>query len=321
MSLQSVVQHLNPSILRGLYKYGYCIIDNALPDSLANNILSEIKPLQELEIMYPCHTHVVTNKDDTKLISKSNVWELELHSYPELQPICTDLSKIMNDKSLCQLLNEDRINNDKYKYSHQTLKILYSVNNGCFPIHFDSDPLVDSRRITAILYLNDDNKIDEFKGGELRLYPLLTPPIDIIPKYNRLVLFSSCFMLHRTLPTIHQRYALNMWLHIHRTNDGDNVDVKESQMNPYQYLLQEKYLKCIAKLLYDDEWTQSIIDSHGNETDIEWLIDTHKNDVKICKNVLSSLEIAKDAYDKLEQEKQNKYLSDAEWQNCDISWL
>lgn len=322
MSLQTVAQHLNPSILKGLYRYGYCIIDNALPDTLANNILSEIKPLQEFDIMYPCHTHVVNNDDSTKLISKSNVWELELHSCPELEPICTDLSKIMKDKSLCQLLNN---NQNKYKYTHQTLKILYSINNGCFPIHFDSDPLIDLRRITAILYLNNKTEID---GGELRLYPLLSPPIDIIPKYNRLVLFSSCFMLHRTLTSMQPRYALNFWLHI----ESNKVDFKDDNLmdnnsiNPYQYLLQSKYLKCIAKLLYDDEWTQSIIDSHRHENDVKWLIDAHKNDVKICKNVLSSLDNAKVAHNNLEQIITNKdlkqrYLSASDWQNCEINWM
>ena len=167
MNLPSLVHRLDSTIFQKLFKYGYCVIDNALFEQLANNILSEIKPLHEFDILYPCHTHINT-KDETHLISKSNVWELELHSCPELQSICTDLWSVLHDKSLCNVLNA---NNTNYEYTHQTLKILFSSNNGCFPIHFDSDPIIDLRRITAVLYLNEE----DINGGEIRLYPLLSP--------------------------------------------------------------------------------------------------------------------------------------------------
>ena len=43
-------------------------------------------------------------------------------------------------------------------------------DGGCFPIHFDSDPRLDGRLVTAILYLND-----EPRGGQLRLYVRTCP--------------------------------------------------------------------------------------------------------------------------------------------------
>eukprot|EP01084_Bolivina_argentea_P204508 349252_1 len=322
MSLKALSQHLNSNVLRGLYKYGYCVIDNALPDVLTNSILSEMKALNEFNIMYQCHTHVNTT-DKTYLISKSNVWELELHSYPELQSICTDSWEILNDKSLCDLLNLNSNKDSNYKYTHQTLKMLYSSNNGCFPIHFDSDPTIDLRRITAVLYLNEQ----EINGGEIRLYPLLTKPINITPKYNRLVLFSSCYMLHRTLPSLQQRYALNFWLHIkecmeNKININDMNALRNE--NPFQYVLKPKYLKCIAKLLYNNEWKQSIIDSHKEDKDIEWLLNTHKNDVQICHDVFSSLQL-NDVYDNLQalvnDADDDKYLCDQRWENCYIDWM
>ena len=121
MSLQSVVKHINPSVLHRLYRYGYCVIDNAVDEKLINNLCSELKALQEFEILYKCHTHI-NLQNEKKLISKSNVWELELHSYPELQSICTDLWSVLNDTSLCKLFTN-------YNYTHQTLKVLYSQNN------------------------------------------------------------------------------------------------------------------------------------------------------------------------------------------------
>lgn len=66
---------------------------------------------------------------------------------------------------------------------------------GCFPIHLDSDETVDSRRVTAIVYLNRNWR--KGHGGELRLYPSWTQHVDIAPVNDRLVVFSSCRMPHR----------------------------------------------------------------------------------------------------------------------------
>lgn len=77
-----------------------------------------------------------------------------------------------------------------------TFLILISAGQGgCFPIHLDSDETVDSRRVTAIAYLNRDWK--KRSGGQLRLYPSWNKYEDIEPVNDRLVLFSSCRMPHR----------------------------------------------------------------------------------------------------------------------------
>jgi Rps23 Pro-64 3,4-dihydroxylase Tpa1-like proline 4-hydroxylase len=46
---------------------------------------------------------------------------------------------------------------------------LLAGQGGCFPIHTDTDAAVDSRRVTAIWYLNPGWRQGD--GGELRLYP------------------------------------------------------------------------------------------------------------------------------------------------------
>jgi Rps23 Pro-64 3,4-dihydroxylase Tpa1-like proline 4-hydroxylase len=64
-------------------------------------------------------------------------------------------------------------------------------------MHFDSDALLDGRRVTAIIYLNDNWHLDGAYGGQLRLYPFPAPPLDIAPLADRMVLFASTSMLHR----------------------------------------------------------------------------------------------------------------------------
>jgi Rps23 Pro-64 3,4-dihydroxylase Tpa1-like proline 4-hydroxylase len=64
-------------------------------------------------------------------------------------------------------------------------------------MHFDSDALLDGRRVTAIIYLNDGWQPGGAYGGQLRLYPFPAPPIDFAPLADRMVLFASTSMLHR----------------------------------------------------------------------------------------------------------------------------
>lgn len=68
---------------------------------------------------------------------------------------------------------------------------------GCFPLHYDSDEQVDGRRVTAIFYLNTGWQPSH--GGQLQLFPFPEiDPVTIAPIADRLVLFSSCRMLHRS---------------------------------------------------------------------------------------------------------------------------
>ena len=57
---------------------------------------------------------------------------------------------------------------------------IYAGSGGSFPIHADSDESVDARRLTAILYLSDP-AWQQHWGGQLRLYPVTGPPVDVLP--------------------------------------------------------------------------------------------------------------------------------------------
>ena len=83
------------------------------------------------------------------------------------------------------------------KLKTQTLKAIYASGGGCFPMHVDA---IDDRMITAILYVNETWK--ESDGGQLWIQPWFqSKPVEIAPENNRLVLFSSKYTLHRTLPS------------------------------------------------------------------------------------------------------------------------
>ena len=55
----------------------------------------------------------------------------------------------------------------------------------CFPLHFDAYNGADSRRITAIVYLN--RNWTRGQGGELILHPVPEASVIIEPRFNRMV--------------------------------------------------------------------------------------------------------------------------------------
>lgn len=78
--------------------------------------------------------------------------------------------------------------------------------------HIDQFRDMGTRRVTAILYLNDDWKIEH--GGALRLYldnENLQHYRDIYPYAGRLVTFLSDRFHHEVLPAGRERYSVTGW--------------------------------------------------------------------------------------------------------------
>lgn len=72
------------------------------------------------------------------------------------------------------------------------------------------DTFKDDRRrvISVCYYLNDDWHDDD--GGFLRLHT--TPPRDVAPRCDRLVIFKSGTMLHEVLPVRRRRFSTTGWM-------------------------------------------------------------------------------------------------------------
>lgn len=73
--------------------------------------------------------------------------------------------------------------------------------------HFDAFAGRESRRVTAIVYLNPAWTIAD--GGQLRLHG--DPAIDLAPLLGRLVVFRSATLEHEVLPTWAPRLAITAW--------------------------------------------------------------------------------------------------------------
>lgn len=153
-------------------------------------------------------------------------------------------------------------------------------------MHFDSEPSVDARVLTAICYLNDGWK--EQDGGQLRLYPFPHDPLDIQPVSGRLVMFSSRNMLHRVLPSSKERYCFTMWFKesvggVHQTTlpypslkEGADVQL---------VLANQEFRRLLGKAVYADEWANSLVESHPDSTGRSLALEKHWKDVGIIQHV------------------------------------
>ena len=102
--------------------------------------------------------------------------------------------------------------------------------------HSDVSPAVAHRRVTVILYLNEDWRASD--GGHLRVYFNDDRHIDVAPKAGTLVLFKSDTVPHEVLPTTARRLAVVGWYHRHHKPPPD---VDDAALSPLARALRDHY--------------------------------------------------------------------------------
>ena len=303
---------------------GYCVLDNVFDTNFISSLREEITIAKEMDAMDINHTHLILPSDETKVFPKHNIYELDSMVKPDL--ITSDTLKNCNfintDNTMKQMIDK-YIPNLGILNGISPLKLQYNGgNNACFPIHTDASLIVgkpaekhfknfaaestDHRIITAIIYMND---YEPQQGGELRLYPILQDPVDISPIRGRVVLFSSTTMLHRVLPSTinnnqqNNRMCATIWFHGDNSFNGvinkrQNLVPKPlpEDANPVEtalFLLQPYYRPFTCRMLYANEWEESIVQSHqsngSNSEDIDILVDNHDKNVKYIAKTFHTL--------------------------------
>jgi len=87
--------------------------------------------------------------------------------------------------------------------------------------HRDRQQQDDARTVSCTLYLNDHWRDED--GGQLRLYPLDGPPVDVLPRAGTMACFLSDEIEHEVLATRRVRWSLASWL---RRRGRDALDVR-----------------------------------------------------------------------------------------------
>mmetsp|Transcript_22695 Transcript_22695/g.43377 ORF Transcript_22695/g.43377 Transcript_22695/m.43377 type:complete len:351 (-) Transcript_22695:378-1430(-) len=289
-SLQRIEQAITPSLSQRLRSSGFAVVDNILTHEAAVKLAEEIEDMgvnTRGSLMHKNSTHLVDKSGATQLLEKEHIWELDPRA-PEIWEAATAsraplLRTVEKDSSLAKLLNKYT---SELRLDAQALKVQYNEGDGgCFPMHLDSDPDLDSRQLTAIFYLNQD--WEPHHGGMLRLYPFPYKPVDIAPTFNRLVLFSCPNMIHRVLPSTVQRKCFTIWYSSSRRGRAAAQPAKGASL---QALLEHhKYRNLLAKAVYAEEWADSIIESHADSDARQSALAKHWKDVEIIKKVFAQV--------------------------------
>lgn len=163
----------------------------------------------------------------------------------------------------------------------------------CFPLHVDSDPSVDRRVVTAILYLNRgwDAARD---GGALRLAPFPRRAadgaryVDVDPLEGRLVLMSATEMHHRVLPAFATRYCVTLWLFGSVSKRAPAPPTLAPDCASLaRVLAAPRYRKHVARVALSDDWEQSLREAHAAE-DCDVAVASQRRDVEKIKSVLAA---------------------------------
>lgn len=303
----------------------YAILDGVLDDNDAVHVREEIRKLKDTSMTPNC-TFVWDPKTRKNLLfRKSQILEYDYYSVslskgprenrkdnqtPLLDALSKDmlLSRMVNviwgSKILLSHYDDIYIEDQNNILEHQALKLQYNKGNGgCFPIHYDSDPSVDSRFLTCILYLNDRQDI---QGGELELYPQDSDPVQIDALFNRMVLFKSQSMAHRVLPSYSERFCLTLWCSAspvgvhkgarHEKNIRDMIQmvVSESDEHKKQRLKrnlieQPSIRRHLLKFRHRENWRKSIEESHDPSQENNRILELFDQEIKTIERVLGPI--------------------------------
>ena len=197
----------------------------------------------------------------TSLLVKNNITETEIGAHEEARD-APHLATLYADRTLRDRL----VQCVGGPLRSQSLKVqLNHGNGGCFPLHFDGDPLLDDRVITAVLYLNPD--WSDADGGHLQLVPFPERPVDVAPRFDRLVLFASHDTLHRALPSQNVRFCVTLWFY--RTAPGGGAALDDDA---------KAERRLMARYAYREAWARSIRESHAPGEALDAALLDHASD-------------------------------------------
>jgi hypothetical protein len=311
---------IDDKVCQTLASDGYACVDSILPTGLTSRLRSEVLSLYQQGAMHQNHTHLLSAAGSAKLLAKQAIHEAEITMDAAIQakaPLC---SRFQDDSSLRVLLS---LHLPFLTLGSSATKLQVNTG-GSFPLHLDSDEAHDMRRITAIFYLNPPSP--SAQGGQLRLYPWpSSAPIDIDPINNRLVLFSSTRMLHRVLPfQCNQesdllRVCFTVWLSAvqrrqRRVPGSSSSSPKQTLSSMLSSATREERIKAllhpeirqhVLRLVYEDEWRQSIEQSHPEGEGRSMAIQDFDSSIQKIRAALSQHltlieEISREGYQKVQ---------------------
>jgi hypothetical protein len=289
----AIERSVTADTVAALNSHGYAVVDNVFGPQLADDMRAEILALRAGGHMRTNATHLV-KEGTTKRLEKAGIWEAEAHALGAAASLAPQLGAFSRDRTLLTLLTIFMETSRADALHYQSLKLQVNAGSAaCFPMHYDSDAALDSRRVTALFYLNPDWQ--PAHGGQLVLYPCggsgerFGKRVELAPLHDRLVLFSAQHMLHRVLPSAAERVCFTLWLFARdeaQRKPGSATVSYTPAPATLAALLQPSVVKHAAKAVFADEWAASIEQAHPASGARDAALAVHAAEVATIERVL-----------------------------------
>ena len=265
-------------VWHSLEQRGFGVLDDALGEALATELLEHMCVLDEASLFRPNQVRFTVVDREAPgghravVVSKPDIYELDLHQSQEVRDMVPSFRALFDGNRLVELLQStqqryyenrrqqallirgdatavetvtpDASDLEHVRLAHgangKTIKLQLN-KGGCFPLHHDNPGAPNRRVLTCLVYLNRDWKVGD--GGELVAQPFLgAQAYHVAPRFDRMVLFRADVLLHRVLPAHRTRYCFTVWIDA----SGDDTYVNSS-----------KHLSLLARHIrlssYDDD--------------------------------------------------------------------
>lgn len=270
---------LSPTVCEDIDVKGYAVLSNSLPDELVEQIRDQVK-----ECFHSMAGGKIPNAvqflSDGKTIqlTKPHIFECDLYEtkirdrLPFFKGLFEhelgELVDLLRER-VCSV--EDLIAFSTAEEAANAVTLKLQMNEGgAFPWHYDNPAKPNKRRLTMAVYLTEN--WCERMGGEIQLLPFLDAPVTVPPRENTVVFFHSDRILHRTLPFHaslgNARYCFTVWFDGFMANQPSDLVLRANQLveENILYFKKNPIQRIIARVVYDKEFRESIIDCFGKDS-------------------------------------------------------
>lgn len=271
------------SLNENLISKGYCIVEDALPIDVLRTLAEEIALLDD--VLLVSSAKLLISETEHVMLSKPQVFELTIVQRSKLLIENEHLLSLIPTLKSIWDSNSDLVK--IFKSSAPALSTLSALDQvkvavikpgGCFPCHTDVQ-LGTGRVLSVTLYLdeveeqesecnnvNDPSRVEEDRyphivdNGELRVYPYPATldenvsPVDIMPHFGRMVLFSASTTYHRVLQS-KREHRLCLSLMFYGTEPCSTLDTNLDS-SPNATL--SRFRNILTPLIYFDEFCKSM---------------------------------------------------------------
>ncbi len=278
-----------------LLTQGYCVIDNVFDVSILQEIQDEIVLLDECCKLESSPNSLQGKDGEDLILTKPGIyeWSLVLRKervagegtmamVPRIQSLWENRDQLVSTlHSSCEVLSTIT--------ALDQVKVAIIKEGGAFAVHTDTLPTT-GRTLSITIYLNDDYR-QEDHGGELRILPFPYESVDVAPTLGRMVLFSSCNLFHRVLPSrLDRRFCLSLMFYGSDPSFPCPPPVPGLPATLSARLLSER--RALTPLVFEEEFKRSIEEAFGRPDQDSAVRSAIERFVRTCEDARSRLDPA-----------------------------